>query len=192
MIEFASARKIRISMCAIDPISMAHQWRNGGIKELKGNQMPNNDRSESKPYWNPRREDFAQALARGLGVEEAGATVGYSKANARRNARLESVMARVAELRAPAQAKAAQKLEITLQSLIERAEAAYVMAKEQKQPNAMVNAVREMAVLTGNRVEKKEVGQAGQFDHLSDDELRKEIMERMEVLRGQDPSETQH
>jgi hypothetical protein len=66
------------------------------------------------------------------------------------------------------------------------------MAKELKQPNAMVNAAREMAVLTGNRVERSERGQPGQFDHLSGDELRKEIMERMEVLRGQEPSETQH
>ena len=145
-----------------------------------------------KPYWNDRREKFAQALAEDLSPEAAGELAGYSAANSRRNARRRDVLARVGELRAPAQAKIAERLEITLQSLIERAEAAYQMAKEQKQPNAMVNAVREMAVLTGNRVERKEQGQPGQFDHLSDEELRRDLMERMEVLRGQDPSEMQH
>jgi hypothetical protein len=150
-----------------------------------------NVRSGSKPNWSQRQEDFAQALASGLGVEKAGRTVGYSKANSRRNARLESVMARVGELRAPAQAAAAERLEITLQSLIERAESAYRMAMDLKQPNAAVNAVRELSVLTGHRVERKEVGNPGQFDHLSDAELEAEILQRMAEL-GLKPAETQH
>lgn len=58
-----------------------------------------------KPYWDDRREKFSQSLALGVGTEEAGAAVGYSAANSRRNAQRDDVKKRVAELRAPALAK---------------------------------------------------------------------------------------
>jgi hypothetical protein len=46
---------------------------------------------------------------------------------------------------------------------------------ESGQLNARVAAIKEKGVLSGKRVERSEVGGPGEFDHLSDDELRAEI-----------------
>jgi hypothetical protein len=37
-------------------------------------------------------------------------------------------------------------------------------------------------VLTGHRIERSEVGAPGEFDHLSDDDLERMLIERLEVL----------
>lgn len=68
-----------------------------------------------KAYWDQRREKFAIALASGMPVGEAGASVGYSAHNASRNAGRADVKARVAELLAPAKARVAEKIEANLE-----------------------------------------------------------------------------
>jgi len=138
-----------------------------------------------KPYWNDRREKFAQALASGLPSEDAGALVGYSAANSRRNAR-RRVVARVGELRAPAQAKIAERLEITLESLIAEAEEVRRKAVADRQYSA---AIAEKGVLSGKRFERSERGEPGEFERMSDEELREFVLEQTRLL-GFEP--TQH
>lgn len=53
---------------------------------------------------------------------------------------------------------------------------------ENGQLNAAVAAIKEKGVLSGKRVERSEVGGPGQFDHLSDEELRAEIVRELTEL----------
>jgi hypothetical protein len=55
-------------------------------------------------------------------------------------------------------------------------------ATESKQYGAAVSALKEIGILTGLRVERQERGQPGEFDHLSDEELKAEIMRLVQKL----------
>lgn len=65
---------------------------------------------------------------------------------------------------------------------------------EKGQLSTAVAAIREMGMLSGQRVERKEIGQPGAFDDLSDDELERALVERFGAL-GLTPdagSDTRH
>jgi hypothetical protein len=47
---------------------------------------------------------------------------------------------------------------------------------------AAVSAIKEKGVLSGVRIERKEVGTPGEFDHLTDDELERLLIERFNAL----------
>ena len=85
----------------------------------------------------------------------------------------------VAELRAPV----ADKLEITLSLLIERADQIYRQAMLAGQFNAAISALKELGVLSGKRVERAERGEPGEFDRMSDDELRQADLSQR-TMRG--------
>ena len=59
---------------------------------------------------------------------------------------------------------------------------------------AAVAAIKEKGVLSGQRVERKEVGPPDSFDHLTDDELERALVERIRALglMPDDGSDTQH
>ena len=61
---------------------------------------------------------------------------------------------------------AAERCVITRQGLIEKAEAIYAKAIEAGQLSAAVAATKEIGVLTGIRVERRESGDAGEFAKL--------------------------
>jgi hypothetical protein len=84
----------------------------------------------------------------------------------------------VAELRAPV----ADKLEITLSLLIERADMIFRQAMATGQFNAAISALKELGVLSGKRVERSERGEPGEFDHMSDEELREAVTESARAL----------
>ena len=66
-------------------------------------------------------------------------------------------------------------------------------AMDSHQYGAAVSALKEKSILSGKRVERSENGGPGEFDHLSDDELRAEIeRECRELGIIIDGSETQH
>ena len=65
---------------------------------------------------------------------------------------------------------------ITVESLLWDAEEARACAMESAQFNA---AIREMGVLSGQRIERKVVGAPGEFEALSDDELERAIVDRL-------------
>jgi hypothetical protein len=94
----------------------------------------------------------------------------------------------VAELRAPI----AEKLEITLAVLIERADQIYRQAMLAGQFNAAISALKELGVLSGKRIERAERGQLGEFDRMSDEELHKAVLDSTERLGPVPKNETQH
>lgn len=61
---------------------------------------------------------------------------------------------------------------------MDEAEQVRVRAMESGQLSAAVTAIKEKGVLSGKRVERSEIGAPGEFDHMSDDELRRDLIER--------------
>jgi hypothetical protein len=46
--------------------------------------------------------------------------------------------------------------------------------------NAAISALKELGVLSGKRLERSERGEPGEFDRMSDDELRHTVADRAE------------
>ena len=117
---------------------------------------------------NPRHERFAQELAKGKTADEAYATAGFkpNRGNATTLKATQSISNRVAEIRAPA----ARRAEITLARLLTMAEDVYDKAMANQQTAAAIAAVKELGVLSGERVEKRE-NLNRSLNDLSDDEL---------------------
>jgi hypothetical protein len=65
---------------------------------------------------------------------------------------------------------------------------------ESGQLSAAVAAIREMGVLFGQRIERREVGPPDSFDHLTDDELERLLVEQINELglNTDAGSDTQH
>lgn len=103
---------------------------------------------------NPRHERFAQELSKGRSATEAYEAAGFkpSRHNAARLSTNDNIRARLAEL----QAASAERAKITLEGLLDRADRAYDLAMRIEEPNAAINAVKEMGILSGDRVEKSE------------------------------------
>jgi hypothetical protein len=99
--------------------------------------------------------------------------------NAKVKARLEELLAEKANLeiniQAQARAEAAKAAGITASSLIEEAEQARALAMQNGQISAAVSAIREKAVLSGNRLERRDISVSGvdnDVSQLSNEELR--------------------
>ncbi|WP_051334944.1 hypothetical protein [Bradyrhizobium sp. Ai1a-2] len=122
---------------------------------------------------NGKHELFAQWLAKGKSQMDAYALAGFKphSANANRLSGYESVRARVAELKE----RAAARSEITTESLIAELDEVLELAKAKGQTAAAVSALKEKAILSGKRIERRENGNAGDFAALTDDELENEI-----------------
>jgi phage terminase small subunit len=101
---------------------------------------------------NPRHERFAQELAKGKTATEAYVLAGYkpNDGNAATLKGNQRVIARLAEL----QERTAARIDVTVQSLLEEAEAARVLAMAIEAPSAAIAAVKEKGVLSGKRVER--------------------------------------
>jgi hypothetical protein len=61
-------------------------------------------------------------------------------------------------------------------------EQARVQAMKNGREGAAVNATKEKSILSGHRVERAEIGSPGEFDHLSDDELERVLIEHLSEL----------
>lgn len=103
---------------------------------------------------NARHESFAQALAKGKSAAEAYVEAGYkpSRSAASRLSTNVNIERRVAEL----QGRAAKKVEVTLESLLNELEEARTLAMGEKQTSAAVSATMGKAKLTGLLIEKRE------------------------------------
>ena len=84
------------------------------------------------------------------------------------------------------------KLEITLSLLIERADMIFRQAMAAGQFNAANSALKELGVLSGKRVERSERGEPGEFDHMSDEELREAVDAQARELGYVPVKKTQH
>jgi phage terminase small subunit len=138
---------------------------------------------------NPRHEKFAQELAAGKSAAEAYERAGYVKnsGNCIRLKGNERVAARVAEI----QYGGAVRAELTIASLLDELEEARKLALKHRQPSAAVQATMGKAKILGLIVDRREVGEVGAFDHMTDEELMEEARNRAAAL-GLLPPETQH
>ena len=132
--------------------------------------------------YRDRRERFCLALAKGLSHAEAGAVVGYSAANSRRNAQREDVKARVAELTKPGRDKAIEEIGITQEWAVKHLASMLPELGDVKarKPLEVARVIEVAAKLCGlNAPERHEVAQKGTY-YVSDkpttkDEWRKRV-----------------
>ena len=81
-----------------------------------------------------------------------------------------------------AQNAIAARAKVTAESLIEKAQAIQRGAYDSRQFGACVSALKEEGVLSGHRIERSEIGGPGEFDHMSDEELRQSIINEAREL----------
>src|SRR4051794_12286066 len=132
------------------------------------------------PLPNARHEMVAQLVAQGTTKTEAYAAAGYQpdRHNASRLTTKDTVQQRIAEI----QAGAVQSAQVTIASLVAAADEIRGLAVRDKQYSAAVGAVKEIGILSGLRIDRREVGSPGEFDRLSDAELMKLIEGSVELV----------
>jgi hypothetical protein len=101
--------------------------------------------------------------------------------NARRSGPRSQQTAPACDARRPVD-KTAKSQQITAESLAAEAEEVRQHAMRSGQLSAAITAIKEKGVLSGQRIERKEVGPPDSFDHLTDDELERAIIERFKAL----------
>jgi hypothetical protein len=129
---------------------------------------------------NSRREKFAQELASGHSAAEAYERAGY-KPNYGNCIRLkgnESITARVLEL----QHRGAARVEVTIASLVGELDEARIEALRLGQASAAVAATMGKAKITGQIIDRAEVGRPGEFDSMTEDELREFIVRHLDEV----------
>jgi len=122
---------------------------------------------------NYRQERFVMFIVEGKSANQAYIDAGYKpdNANAVRLTTNDKVKARIAELRA----ETARKTTTTAAGLAADALRLQKMAEQQGNVTAAVAALKERGVLTGVRVEKREMGAPGEFawmEKLTTEQLR--------------------
>jgi phage terminase small subunit len=125
--------------------------------------------SRDQPLKNQRHEIFAQGVAAGMTQEAAFVHAGYKRdaAHARRLARNGPVKERISFIKG----LAAERTTVTLESLLHDACKARDLGFELKQIGPAVAAIKELGILTGLRVEKRENAHKS-LHELTNDELR--------------------
>jgi len=72
----------------------------------------------------------------------------------------------------------ARRTVVTAESLLDEAEEVRKAAYDNKQFSAANNAIKTKSVPSGHWIERAEIGSPGEFDHMSDVELERAIVER--------------
>jgi hypothetical protein len=113
------------------------------------------------PLKNQRHERFCVALAEGKSADAAYVEAGFqeNRGNASRLKANESIRGRLAEL----QAEAAQRSEITIDTICRELDQACAVARAKGQASAMVSASSLRAKLGGLLIERVEVGSPNEF-----------------------------
>jgi hypothetical protein len=91
------------------------------------------------------------------------------------------ILGRVREL----QERGAVRAEVTVESLINEADAIMKLAIERSQLSAAVSALREKGILSGKRVERSERGPPGEFadlENMSTEQLKQFVLVNLEAL----------
>ena len=106
-----------------------------------------------------QQEKFCRNVVEGMNQADAYRAAGYKSgsdeadwSNSSRLIRNDKVVARIAQLRG----NASQRAEVTLQWLIEQAQDVLKAAKDDDSHAAAISAIKELGVLTGERVEKRQ------------------------------------
>jgi phage terminase small subunit len=141
------------------------------------------------PLENPRRECFAQELAKGQSQTGAYLAAGYKGAKSPTTAASRlltnvKVVARVKEL----QQRGAERAEVTVASLCADLDEDRALARKLGQSSAAVAATMAKAKLLGLVIDRKEVGAPGEFADLEDmtsDELREHFAALVRSLEAE-------
>ena len=129
---------------------------------------------------NRRQEIFAQEIVKGETQIAAHAKAGYrpDDGNASRLTGNNRVKQRIIEI----QQSAIEQTQVTVASLVAAADEIRELAIEHRQLSAGVAAIKEMGILTGLRIDRREVGAPGDFDRMSDEELKRWIEFESEIV----------
>ena len=137
---------------------------------------------------NARHELFAQCVANGMLLDDAYEKAGFkpNQRNSSRIRKLTSVDERIAELLNERASKIVEKVaievEYTREKLLAELERARQVAEEAKNGSAMAMATLGKAKILGLIIDRREVGDAGAFDHLTDEQLVEEAAKRARML----------
>jgi hypothetical protein len=139
---------------------------------------------------NPRHEKFAAELAAGKSAAEAYERAGYVKnfGNCIRLKGNERVSARVDEILQEATKKVVQDIEYTRDTLLSELEEARQLALKHRQPSAAVAATMGKAKILGLIIDRREIGEVGAFDHMTDEELVEHAKKQAAELGLPDPT----
>jgi phage terminase small subunit len=140
---------------------------------------------------NHRRELFTQLLFQGFPAVDAYKKAGYKRhdGNACTLAKHPEILARLEEIRGegvqgwPVGARAiAARANVTVETLIDDSEKVFQRAIKINQLGAANTAIKGKAILSGKWIERAEIGAPGEYEALTDDELERQIMERVARL----------
>jgi hypothetical protein len=125
---------------------------------------------------NAKHELFCQHLALGKTASEAYEMAGYkpSRSNASVLRAKQNVSERLSEILQQSERKVVQQIEYTRDSILAELEEARQMAIELKNPSAAWQAAMAKAKILGLIIDRREVGETGAFDHMTDEELVRE------------------
>ena len=118
---------------------------------------------------NPRHEKFAQEIAKAKTATAAMAAAGYSDPrNSTRLTKNDEIRCRIEELKE----RGAARAEVSVASLLAELEiATRVLALKLGQASAAVQCSMGKAKILGLIIDRREVGDAGAFDDMTDEEL---------------------
>ena len=121
---------------------------------------------------NAKHELFCQHLALGKTASEAYEMAGYkpSRSNASVLRAKQNVSDRLSEILQQSERKVVQQIEYTRDSILAELEETRQMAVELKNPSAAWQSAMAKAKLLGLIIDRREVGDVGGFDTLTDDE----------------------
>ena len=120
---------------------------------------------------NSRHEKFSQEIAKGKTATAAMAAAGYTDPrNSTRLTKNDEIRRRIEELKE----RGAARAEVSVASLLSELEEARQLALKLGQASAAVAATMGKAKIRGLIIDRREVGEAGAFDALTDEELIQE------------------
>ena len=128
---------------------------------------------------NPRHEKFAQEMAKAKTATAAMAAAGYSDPrNSTRLTKNDEIRRRIDELKE----RGAARAEVSVASLLGELEEARLLALKLGQASAAAQCSMGKAKITGHIIDRREVGDAGAFDALTDEELVREATKKAREL----------
>ncbi len=137
---------------------------------------------------NARQEKFAQEIANGKTLDDAYVAAGYkqNRGNASELKSKQNVSNRVAELleqrAAKVTAKYGDEIEYTRGRLLGYLEKALAIAIDKENSVGVTQATVAMARITGQIIDRREVGEVGAFDAMTDEELVREATKKAQEL----------
>jgi hypothetical protein len=133
---------------------------------------------------NPKHERFAQAISNGKTLEKAYEEAGYkpSKSNGSQLKQRTDVSERINEILTQSCARLVENVDYSREKILAEIEEARMMALNLEMPGAAWQAAIAKARILGLIIDRREVGDAGAFDAMTDEELVREATKKAQEL----------